>query len=401
MTAARQLGPLVVGVCFLVATVSRGVVESFGVFVLPLQEAFGAGRSEIAAVYSLAMVTAGFAAPVVGWLFDRFGPQKLLAGGTLAMALGFVLAAGGQSLWQIRIGLGLLAGLGTAAMGQTPAAALISRWYFRRLATAMAFVGASTGIGMMAITPLAQVLVDLLAWRRALLMLGGLAALCLLPILIMPWRRVMAGDPSIMTPSGSAPAATDMRGALRRPAFWGLMAVYFCTAYTTLGVSVHVVPLLIETGYPPLYAASVFGAVGMLTPIGTLGWGWAADRFGRRRAVVLSYLSTLGGLGCLGLLLVVQAFPILVGFVLLFGGALGSRGPVVSSMAAQTFGREHLATIYGSIAVGIGLGAGLGSWVHGVLYDVYGSYGPVLLSGAGSLFLGLLPFLVIADLKRH
>jgi predicted MFS family arabinose efflux permease len=70
-------------------------------------------------------------------------------------------------------------------------------------------------------------------------------------------------------------------------------------------------------------------------------------------------------------------------------------------MAAQTFGREHLATIYGSIAVGIGLGAGLGSWLHGVLYDVYGSYGPVLLSGATSLVLGLLPFLVIRDLKRH
>lgn len=403
--ASARTGILVVGLCFAVGFVSRGILDGFGVYVLPMQEAFGAGRSDVVAIYALAMVAAGLSAPVIGWLFDRIGPKPLLSAGVLLVAFGCWLASFATALLQVRLGLGVLVGLGVSALGQTPAAAMVSRWYHRRLATAMAFVGAATGMGMMALTPLAQILVDLWDWRIALRILGGTAMLLLLPVLLMPWRRVMAGEESIMRPvatRGAAPPPppTDIKGALRRRAFWGLLAVYFWTAYTTLGIAVHLVPLLIETGYAPLFAASVFGMVGMLTPIGTLAWGWTADRIGRHRAVVASYTMTLAGIGCLALLQITQAFWVLAAFVILFGGSLGSRGPVVSSMAAQIFGREHLATIYGSIAVGIGIGAALGAYVNGLLYDLTGSYRWVLLSGAFGCALASSPFLLLADLKR-
>jgi predicted MFS family arabinose efflux permease len=66
-------------------------------------------------------------------------------------------------------------------------------------------------------------------------------------------------------------------------------------------------------------------------------------------------------------------------FVLLFGGSMGSRGPMISTLATLRYRGAHFGRIYGLIAIGMGLGGFLGAWIGGVLHDLTGGYAAVMV----------------------
>jgi predicted MFS family arabinose efflux permease len=79
---------------------------------------------------------------------------------------------------------------------------------------------------------------------------------------------------------------------------------------------------------------------------------------------------------------------------------LGSRGPLVSTIALRIFRGPHAATIFGIITVGNGLGAALGAWAGGLLHDWTGSYEPVIAFSAVSIVCAILPFFTVPALKH-
>ena len=57
--------------CFALNMFGRGISDTYTVFLLPLEREFGWSRSQLTSVYSLYLLVSGFAAPLVGMLFDR------------------------------------------------------------------------------------------------------------------------------------------------------------------------------------------------------------------------------------------------------------------------------------------------------------------------------------------
>src|SRR4051812_49515276 len=53
----------VLGLCFALSVLGRGLVESFTVFLLPISESFGWDRARVVSIYSLTALAAGAAAP--------------------------------------------------------------------------------------------------------------------------------------------------------------------------------------------------------------------------------------------------------------------------------------------------------------------------------------------------
>ena len=66
----------VLGLCFVLAALSRGTVETFTVFLLPVSTTFGWDRAQVVSVYSIGALCSGLSAPFVGRLFDRSGPRS-------------------------------------------------------------------------------------------------------------------------------------------------------------------------------------------------------------------------------------------------------------------------------------------------------------------------------------
>ena len=71
-------GWVIVATTFLIALVSVGGRNAFGVFVVPMSEEFGWNRSTISLVAALGFLINGLSQPLLGRLFDQFGGRRVI-----------------------------------------------------------------------------------------------------------------------------------------------------------------------------------------------------------------------------------------------------------------------------------------------------------------------------------
>ena len=398
----RNTAIAVLAACFTLNLLGRGLGDTYTVFLLPLERDFGWTRSQVASVYSIYLLVNGGTAALVGVVFDRLGPRWVYGAGIACLGSAFFLASTVTSLWQFYLCIGVLVGLGVSLNGMVPGSALLSRWYRARLSTAIGIAFSATGVGTLLFVPLAQSLIGQYDWRLSYRILG-VAILALLPIvLLLPWNRFASGsvDYHRETRRKKPGEGWTVRAALRTPVFWGLAAVFFCTATAMFSVMVQLVAFFIDAGFTPLAAASAFGLLGLLSAISVMASGVLSDRFGYRQVITASFAGTASGMG---LLLVMTALPsavLLALFVILFGLCMGTRGPIVSSLSARYFAGPHVATIYGAIYSANALGAATGSLMGGVLHDLSGGYRTGV--GVAIVFLALaaMPFWTVRELRN-
>ena len=285
--------------------VARGVPETFAVFLLPVQKGLGVSRADITLTYSVYMLAYGLSGPFAGQLIDRFGARVAYGFGLASLGLGYFLAGFATELWHYLLTVGLLGGLGAAALGMIVASALLSRWFSTRIGSIMSLPYAAIGAGMLILPPLTQVLISLYDWRVAHMVLGAGVLLTLPLVMLLPLGRMTAGSQEWrsmrIAAAASATGPWRISAAMRTSAFWGLFAAYLFTAIAAYSVMPHSVAYLIERGFAPLVAASAFGLAGMLSAIGIIAVGWLSDRFGRRQTATLSYISTIIGIAALPL----------------------------------------------------------------------------------------------------
>jgi MFS family permease len=282
--------------------------------------------------------------------------------------------------------------------------ALLSRWYRTRLGTAIGIVYAATGFGTLMMAPVAQLLIGAFGWRESYRIMGatliGLAAI----VALLPLSRMSRGSPEWQHRRAAAEAATGggwsvVRAARTQP-FWALFFVYVLTSLASFAVSPQAVAAMVEAGIAPLAAASAFGLCGMLSLIGNASIAPLVDRFGQRAMITLSYIGTVVGILCLAALPSHPSMALVYGWVLLFGINQGTRGPIISALAATIFSGGGVGRIYGAISLGMGFGAALGSWLSGVLHDITGDYLASFMMAATAAALGMATFWTVPLLSE-
>jgi MFS family permease len=392
----------ILGVCFVLSVLGRGLGETFTVFLLPISQSFGWDRAEVVSIYSLTALCGGLAAPLIGRLFDRSGPRLVFTLGMLLLVGAFLATSYATQLWQFRLTIGVCAGFGVACIGIVPNSILLGRWFGKRLPTAMSVVYSANGAGVLLLLPIAQILIDHFGWRGAYEWFGFTVLVLLLPLLILPWR-LFAGGSVHLEKSASTDLAAEswtLLSAMRHHAFWALFATFFFTAIGMYAISPEIVAYLIDVGFPPLQAATAWGFSGIVLLFGMLGVSWLDGIIGRRPSVLLSYALSIIGIIMLWLLQWYPNYPLLTGFVICFGSMVGSRGPLITSTAMKIFRGERVGTIYGTITIGSGLGSALGSWCGGLIHDWTHSYNPLFAFALISVLLGMIPFLTVPALRR-
>jgi MFS family permease len=391
----------VLAFCVLLTALSRGMGETFGVFLLPLSAEFGWERAQVTSVYSVYMVCLGLGSLVSGLAFDRFGARVSYTCG-VALLIGAYASAGHLSeLWHFYLCIGLLGGVGAAMVGIVPMQSLVSRWFDRRLGTALSVAYAAQGLGALMMVPAAQLAIDHFGWADAYGLSGWMFAAVLLLVLFMPWRRIAEGavDNPRKARGGKATGGLNLRQALRTRAFWGFFFIFAFTAIGIFGISLQSVAYLVDRGFSEVEAALAFGIVGMLSFAGMTLTGLAADYWPRHIVSTCSYLLSFIGIAALALL---QWFPnwFIVGiYVIAFGLSAGARGPIITTLMAEIFAGRGLASIYGASNLGQGLGAALGAFGAGLLFDLTGGYNVGFLVCSVFTFLGALLFWVVPEIR--
>ena len=393
---------MVLAVCVVMTALSRGAGETFSVFLLPLSAHFDWERASVASVYSVYMVSIGFGSLLAGMTFDRLGARFNYLFGTLILAASYSVAGKLGQLWQFYLVLGVGGGLGASMIGLVPTQSLLSRWYDKRLSAALSVGYASQGLGTLMLVPLLQFFIEKSGWQHAYQYMGWIFIGVFVLILVLPWRVISAGaaDNPRKTRDGKAVGGMSLRQAVRTRAFWGFFGIFGATAVGIFGISLQSVAYLIDQGYTELEAAFAFGTVGMLSFVGMVLTGVAAEFWPKHIVASFSYTLSLAGIAALALLQIQVNPVLLMVYILGLGLSSGARGPIITTLMAEFFAGRGLASIYGAANIGQGLGAALGAFGAGLLYDLTGNYNAGFLFCACSLIVGLLLFWIVPEIRH-
>ena len=397
---------MVVGAVWVTLAIASGLYFSFPVFFVALLEEFGWPRGATAAAFSISSIVQGAFSPMVGILVDRVGPRRVMLGGACLLGGACVLASRIDSLWSLYLVTGVLAAAGVCAVSWIPSGALIARWFTERRGSMMGLAFSGMGAGVLVIGPLAQWLIIGYGWRAAYLVLGLGTLIVLVPLVSLGVREApMVAAPGRGDVSGPTPRPTDagreVGDALRTRVFWALFFAYLCTPLAVFSVVTHQVAFAVDHGFPRLFVAGIFGLTGLLSTVGRIVFGVAADRIGRTTSATISYGCTAVGTLCLLGLEVWPHAGALYAYALFFGLGFGARGPIITAMASQLFPGRRFGVIYGMLSVGNGIGGGIAPWFGGVVHDLTGSYRIAFLIAVGFCVLGAVCFRLARPRRRR
>lgn len=359
---------------FIVLGFSRGIHSSFGVFYVALLETFGWSRGATAGVFSANLIVDAIMSPVVGHLLDRYGPKKVVGAGCLLLTSGLWLSSQVTSLWQFYLFFGLVCALGFSFMGMVPHVVLISEWFSSNRASALGLVFAGTGVGLLVLAPLIEWLISNWGWERALQSLAVMVAVMLAPLVLGFYRRgPYRGKPSKQNGTQSENQWTT-RLALESLQFWLLFFARVVAAGGTTVIVTHQVAHVVDIGYSRLYAATVFGLMGVTSTFGRVIFGYIADLVSRPAAYTLNIATTIVGVAALMIARDATQPWLLYLYMVFFGIGFGSRAVIFSALTADIFSGKGFGAILGYSVISVGLGGALGSWLGGVFFDLTGSY---------------------------
>lgn len=385
---SRWLPWSLVALCFVLGVASRSISDTFVVFVPALQGAFDANRSSVTVIYSFALLVGGTAAPVAGWIVDRFGLRVLTVAGMTAATLATLGASQATAVWHLYIGLGIVMGFASASTAGVLSATLLGRWFpAQRLGVALGVAWSAAGMGAIVMLPLAQHLIETVGWREAYKVFAIVSAVFVPLLLLLPWRRIERGAPDLAPVRAAAGPGPTVGEAVREWHFWALTCSFGLTSVGIFALAPQAMVYLLERGIDGAYAARALAVAGFLTPLGMVGFSWLADRGGRNIAALLAYGCSIAGVGALALVRGQGDDLWLWLYVLLFGGSMGSRGPMISTLATLRYRGRHFGRIYGLISIGMGCGGFLGAWLGGLLHDFTGDYAAVMLLSVAALAL--------------
>jgi OFA family oxalate/formate antiporter-like MFS transporter len=188
----------------------------------------------------------------------------------------------------------------------------------------------------------------------------------------------------------------SFKEALRSYQFWFMFFIFICYGFASLSISVHIVPHAIETGISATLAATILAALGGSGIIGRLGLGLLGDRLGNRLVMIMGFL---GFLASLFFMMFSEAAVILFLFAFIFGVAQGGVSTSQSPLTARLFGLKSHGMIFGFGGLGYTIGAALGPFLTGHIFDITGSYYLAFVSCIIATAIGLILILLMKPIK--
>ena len=383
-------GWIIVAVALISMAFWFGIRSSFSVFYVALLEDFAWSRGETAGVQSMALITYTILAPLVGGLIDRFGPRRIVVTGILVLASGLVLCAFVKTLIQFYLYYGVVMAAGVTCISIVSYSPILANWFEKKRGLASGIAVSGIGVGTFSLVPLSQYFIELWGWRITFAALGGLAFVILLP-LVSIFLRHRPEELGLM-PDGLKGEVRLNKGVLgsmesERPqmdwtfkkvlgvkSFWALLGLIFFAMMGVFIVIVHHVKFLVDTGIDKMTVAMVFGLIGIISSGFRIFWGWLSDRIGRELAYTMGMICICIGVCSLLLIEPVGARILIYAFFIFFGIGWGVTAPMFIAAAADLFKGRIFGFIYGIMEGGVGIGAALGAWVPGYIFDRTHSY---------------------------
>jgi sugar phosphate permease len=379
-------GWILVAVLAVTELTSWGVqYYAFAVFLKPMETDLGWSRSAMTGAFSLALLISGLAALPMGRWLDRHGPRLLMTAGSGAAALLVLAWSRVDNLalfYLIWVGIGVT----MAATFYEPAFVTIASWFVRFRGRALTFLTFGGGFASVIFIPLSDRLIASHGWRSALVILACILAVVTVPIHAFLLRRyprdlglrpdgASADDEAQADDRSATERSIALHDAVRGPTFWWLTESFFLIMFANVAILIHLIPYLTDQGFDERFAAYATGFIGLMALPGRLIFTPLGGRVPRQFVTALIF-----GLQAAAIVILIfaETEAAIWLFVILFGAGFGAITPARAALLAETYGPVEYGAISGLVALFITFARAAGPIGASMLYDISGSYQPVL-----------------------
>lgn len=372
MTHKTALQPLTIAyICIVTAAMmaflSFGVRTSFGIFLEPMLQARGWERETFGLALAIQNLVWGLAQPFAGALADSRGYVRMLVGGALLYGGGILIMAFAESPFALYMGGGVIAGLGLAGASWTicvGAAVRIAPPHLQGWATGLAIAACS--LGQLTLVTLGQAFIAAFGWQSTLCILAGGIAL-IIPCTILLGRNMEQGTATVRSS-----LAETLAAAARSTSFWLIFTGFVICGFHAGFVFTHLPAYVTSLGLDAQIGAWALAVIGLTNLFSSYIVGILGETGSKRRLLVGIY-----ALRCLSMAALVM-LPMTDWSVLLVSAVLGifwmSSIPPTSRLLGQIFGPYYTGTLLGAVFFGHQVGAFVGAWLGGAIFDRTGSY---------------------------
>ena len=190
----------------------------------------------------------------------------------------------------------------------------------------------------------------------------------------------------------------SVRAALRDYRFWVIAVSVLCVSIGVGGSITNFQPLLIDRGFRAQDAARVAGAIGVSIIVGRLVAGFLIDRYWA--PLVTLPMLALPAVACILLAQAGVTTSTAVLSAVLIGLAAGAETDLVAFLTARYFGLAHYGRIYGLQYSVFGFASGISPFLFGKVFDLYGTYRPILYVAAALFVFGAVALLSLGRYPR-
>jgi MFS family permease len=378
-----------VWVAFFVDFVAVGFFfYSYGVFFKAIEQEFGGSRLGVSLGLTITATVGAIVAPFIGNALDRFPLKRVMAAGSISMALGFLALSQVRSQFEFYLALGAFIGFGASAMGGLATAKLVTNWFSRRRGAALGIAATGFSASGVIMPFISATLIEAYGWRQGFMLYGAFTAFVVVPLVL---RLVISTPEDVgLRPDGKLPDPPRSDPAPLRPPptpilkdrnFWVLVSVIgllFCCQSATL---THMVPRITDSGVSLQVASLVMSLCAGFGIAGKLSFGWLMDHWTARRGIIFTVGCQVAGQIAM---LQQQNLALFAVGAALFGYGMGGVVPMQGALVAKVFGRARFGQALGLLRPGMFpvqiIGVPLAGWV----FDTTGSYTPAFV-----LFIGL------------
>jgi len=342
-----------------------GIRHSFGIFLIPISEKNQWGREVFAMGLAFQNLMWGIWQPFAGRISDKIGAGVVVCVGSILYSLGLFL----MGFLTTKTGFIIASGiLGIGISGVTfPIFGAISRSVTpEKRSVSIGIAMSSASLGQFIMLPASLVLLQNFGPALAF------GILSVLSLIMLALAVPMFEKPIQQTTTQDLPLKEILTEAFSHKGFWLLCFGFFVCGFHILFIMTHAPAFLIDKGLSPQIGTIVLALIGLFNIFGTYYAGFLGSKI--RKPLILSFIYASRAL----IILIFILFPVSNLTAYVFAALMGilwlSTIPLTQGTITTVFGTKNMSMLYGIVFLFHQLGAFLGGWLGGRIYDLTGSY---------------------------
>ncbi|MCV6545931.1 MAG: MFS transporter [Cohaesibacter sp.] len=376
------------------ATIPFGPRATMGFFMTPITVENGWSREIFSLAIAVQNLVWGLAQPFAGMIADRYGTARVLVGGALTYFLALYWMAHVTDPTAFTLSAGIMMGVGIAGCAFFLVLAAFTRLLPASLRSVAFGLGTAAGsLGQFLFSPLSQYLIADYGWRTALIILA-------FSVLIVPLLApIFRGKPQTAVNESGIKDQTmieALKEAFGHRSYILLVFGFFVCGWHVAFITTHLPPFISDMGIDAKWGGWAIAFIGLFNMAGAFTAGILGNKMSLRTMLSFIYLARA---------VVISVFlivPISVPSILIFSATMGllwlSTVPPTQGLVTKMFGTRYVATLFGFVFLSHQIGAFLGVWLGGVLYDKSGTYDTIWWL---SIALGIFAALVHWPIKEE